>query len=117
MGLERRDEGGRVFFYIFKGDLNSTYSPEFGRGGLNGYFAVNIFQILNSPTLTITLEGRADDGTSWSTVGTFSAITSTGTKQLIQGSLPQVLRYKFDITGASETSGVCIQLFAPQWRD
>jgi hypothetical protein len=106
-----------MFFYIFKGDTNSTYSPEFARGGLTGLFAVMILQILNTPALTITVEGRAINATSWSTVGTFTAITTTGAKSVSLSSLPEVLRYKFDITGASDTSGVCIQLFAPQWRD
>jgi hypothetical protein len=106
-----------VFFYIFKGDGGAVYSPEFGRGGLTAYFAVSILQILNSPTLTITLEGRADDATAWSTITTFSSITTAGVKTLTTGSLPQILRYKFEVAGASETSGVAIQLFAPQWRD
>jgi hypothetical protein len=105
-----------VSFYIFKGDGNPVYGPEFGRGGLDGYFAVKIHQILNSPTLTITLEGRADDDTAWATVTTFSAITTTGVKQLTSSALPQMLRYKFEITGASDTSGVAIELFGPQWR-
>jgi hypothetical protein len=106
-----------VFFYIFKGDGNALYSPEFGRGGLTGLFAVNILQILNSPTLTITVEGRAEDAVTWSTLNTFSSITTGGIKTLSLSSLTQLLRYKFEVTGASETSGVAIQLFAPQWRD
>lgn len=106
-----------MFFYVFKGDGNPVYSPEFGRGGLTGLFALNILQILLSPMLTVTLEGRAEDGTAFVTVGTFSSITTGGIKQLTQGSLPQILRYKFEVAGASETSGVCIQLFSPQWRD
>lgn len=106
-----------MFFYVFKGDGSAVYSPEFGRGGLNGLFALNILQILSSPTATVTLEGRADDGTAFAAVGTFSSITTAGVKQLTQGSLPQILRYKFEVAGASETSGVCIQLYGPQWRD
>ena len=106
-----------MFFYIFKGDGNAVYSPEFSRGALIGNFAVLILQVLSSPTLTITLQGRAADGTSWATVGTFSSITTIGLKTSQQSALPQVLRYKFEITGSSETSGVAIQLLAPQWQD
>lgn len=106
-----------MFFYVFKGDLNALYSPEFGRGGLTGLFALNILQILSSPTMTVTLEGRADDSTSWSTVGTFSSITTAGIKSASFSTLPQILRYKFEVTGSSDTSGVCMQLYSPQWRD
>lgn len=106
-----------MFFYVFKGDLNALYSPEFGRGALSGLFAVNILQILSSPTLTITLEGRAADATSWSTVGTFSSITTAGVKNVTLSTLPQILRYKFEVTGSAETSGVAIELYSPQWRD
>jgi hypothetical protein len=106
-----------MFFYFFKGDGNPVYSPEFARGGLTGLFALNILQILNSPTVTVTIEGRSDDSTAWATVGTYASITTAGVKTLNQGSLTQVLRYKFEAAGSSDTSGVCIQLYSPQWRD
>lgn len=67
--------------------------------------------------MTVTIEGRSDEGTAFASVGTFASITTAGIKQVSQSSLPQILRYRFDVTGGSDTSGVCVQLFSPQWRD
>ena len=105
------------WFYIFKGDGNALYSPQFARQGLVALFACYIHQILNSPTLTITIGGRSDEATAWSSVGTFASITTAGNKTSSQSALPQLLRFKFEVTGASEMSGVAIQLLNPQWRD
>ena len=104
------------FFYLFKGDANSLFSSEFRRGGLAALFSCLILQILNTPTLTITLEGRNEDETSFTTMGTFSSITTVGVKMLDQGTLKEILRFKFDVAGASGNSGVCIELLGPQWR-
>ena len=104
------------FFYVFKGDANSLYSAEFGRGGLAAVFSVNILQILNTPTLTLAVEGRNRDDTSFTTMGTFSSITTAGVKFLDQGALKEILRFKFDVAGASGNSGVCVEMVAPQWR-
>jgi hypothetical protein len=106
-----------MWFYIFKGDGNPLYSPEFARGNLTADFNVFIWQILNSPTLTITIEGRAIDATSWSTVGTFSSITTVGAKSSTQTALPELLRFKFEVAGSSEMSGVAIEILAPVYRN
>ena len=43
---------------LFKLDGNAYYSPEFPRGGLAATFAVDVTQIVGSPTFTITVESR-----------------------------------------------------------
>ena len=104
-------------FYAFKGDGSPVYSPEFRRGGLLAVFSLYIGQVLNSPTLTVTIEGRTEEGTSWATLGTFPSITTAGSKMSSQSAVPQVLRFKFEVTGASEMSGAFIQLLSATWRD
>lgn len=106
-----------MFFYAFKGDGNPLYSPAFARGGLTGLFGAQIIQVLNTPSLAITIEGRDDSGTSWGTIGTFSAITAAGTYTATISALPQMLRYKFNVSGATAMAGVAMQLYAPQWQD
>ena len=72
-----------VGFTLFKLDGNPYHSPEFSRGGLAATFAVDVTQV--SPALvglTITVEHRNSEDTSFSTLGTFSAITGTGTATL-----------------------------------
>ena len=106
-----------MFFYVFKGGGAAVYSPEFGRGNLTGVFNLYAWQILDSGTLAVTVEGRADDATAWSTVGTFSSITTTGAKSSTQTALPQLLRFKFEAGGPNDTSGVCIEILAPVYRN
>jgi hypothetical protein len=104
-----------MIFYIFKGDGNSLYSPEFGRGALDGAFALRVYQIFSTPTITVTLEGRAANATSWANIGSFASITTIGVKTATIGGLPEVLRYRFDVAGPQETSGAAIELYASQW--
>ncbi len=104
------------FIYIFKGDANSLHSGEFARGGLAAIFSFLVVQVMNSPTLTITVEGRNQDETSWTSMGTFSSITTVGVKTADLGTLREILRFKFDVAGAASTAGVCIEMAAPQWR-
>ena len=104
-----------MFFYVFKGGGASVYSPEFGRGGLAGVFNAYIWQVLLTPTLTLTVEGRAASDTSWATVGTFSSITTVGAKSVTLTATPEILRYKFDVAGANDLSGVGIELLTPVW--
>ena len=106
-----------MFFYVFKGGGAAVYSPEFGRGGLDGVFNLYIWQLLNSPTVTVTIEGRAADGTAFATVGTFASITTTGAKASTQTALPEILRFKFEVAGASDHSGVAVEMLAPVWRN
>ena len=104
------------FFYVYKGDANPLFSPEFRRGGLAAVFSCVILQVLNTPTLTLAVEGRNEDDTSFTTMGTFSAITTAGVKFLDQGTLKEILRFRFDVAGASANSGVCVEMVGPQWR-
>ncbi len=104
------------WFYVFKGDANALYSPEFRRQGLAALFACIIYQVLNTPTLTITIEGRNDDTTTWSTMGTFAAISTVGNKFVDVTGLHENLRIKLEVAGASAVAGVAIQLLGPQWR-
>lgn len=106
-----------MVFYVFKGDGNAVYSPEFGRGNLTGVFNLYIWQVLNTPTLTATVEGRSEEATAFASVGTFAAITTIGAKSSTQTALPQILRFKFEVAGSSDTSGVAIEILAPVFRN
>jgi len=90
-----------MFFYVFKGDGTTLFSPEFERQGLAALFGMNILQVFNSPTLTIAIEGRNQDQTTFSSIGTFSAITTSGLKTSDQGGLPEILRFSFTTSGAT----------------
>ena len=52
-----------------------------------------------SPTLDVRLETSLDAGVSWSTVGAFSQITGTGTRNKVFGPLGDSCRWAWTITG------------------
>ncbi len=104
------------WFYVFKGDGGTLYSPEFPRGGLAALFGANILQVFSSPTLLLSVDGRNHDETSFTNMGTFSNITTGGLKQLDLGNLKEILRFGFTISAATAAAGVAIEMVAPQWR-
>ncbi len=104
------------WFYIFKGDGSPLYSREFPRGGLAAIFGMHVWQVLNTPTVTITVEGRNRDDTTFTPLGVFASITTGGIKTLDQGGLLEILRFKFEVAGATSLAGAAIETLAPQWR-
>ena len=49
---------------IFKMDGNEYYSPQFGQGGQAATFAVDVMNLVGSPTVTITIQTRTSEETS-----------------------------------------------------
>lgn len=103
---------------LFKLDGNAYYSPSFRRGGLAATFALNVTHMTGSPTVTVTIQERNEDETSWSDPGVFASITSTGAKQVdLAGPLKEVLRFKFTFDGGDDaTDAVHLLMQAPSWR-
>jgi len=102
---------------VFKLDGSNYYSPEFPRGGLAATFAMDVTHLEGSPTVTVTVEHRNHDETSWTDFGTFASITTTGAKSVDITGAKEVLRfrYTFDAADAS-TDGMHFLMMAPSWR-
>ena len=102
---------------IFKMDGNAYYSPEFGRGGLAATFAMDVTHLVGNPTVTVTVQGRNDDETSWTNLGTFTSITTTGAKSVDVSDIRENVRLKFEFdAGDDSTDGMHFLVMAPSWR-
>jgi len=104
--------------WIFKGSGNTQYSPEFPRGSLAAVFSADVLNLIGSPTLTILVEHRNAEDTGFTTAGTFSSITATGTATLdVTAGLKEIIRfaYGFD-AGDQAEDGVQLYMAPPSWR-
>jgi hypothetical protein len=100
---------------LFKLDANAYYSPEFGRGGLRAVFACMATHISGSGTLDIDIEHRNSDDTAFTSAGTFTQITATGSSTKEVSALKEILRLKFTVGGSGPTSAVGYIMPPPQW--
>ena len=102
---------------LFKMDGSDYYSPEFPRGGLAATFAVDVTHLVGSPTISITVEHRNEDEQSFTTLGSFSNITSIGPASVDITGAKEILRFKVAFDGADDaTDGVHFLMMAPSWR-
>jgi hypothetical protein len=108
---------GTTVFYL---DGNSYYSPEFPRGGLAALFTVDVTHIVlgGAGQVDVLVEHRNTEDTTWSTAGTFSAISSIGAKTLDVTGLKEVVRLSFAFSGGTPaaTDAIHFLIQAPSWR-
>ena len=99
-------------------DGNTYYSPEFPRGGLAATFVVDVTQlVLSSGSITVIVEHRNNEDTTWSTAGTFTAITAVGAASLDVTGLKEVVRLAFGfVTTTTTTDAAHFLVQAPTWR-
>ncbi len=103
---------------VFKLDGSPYFSPEFGRGGLAATFSADVTQVTAGLVgFTITVETRNSEDTSWTTLGTFSAITATGAPTVDLTGCKEIVRfaYSFDATDAA-VAAVHFLMQSPSWR-
>jgi hypothetical protein len=102
---------------LFKLDGNPYYTPSFGRGGLAATFSIEVRNVNATPDVTVTVEHRNEDDTSWTTAGTFSTITAAGTTTLDVTSIKEIVRLKFVFDGGDASdAGIHFFIPAPAWR-
>ena len=102
---------------VFKFDGTPYYSPEFPRGGLAATFAADVTHLQGAPTFTITVEHRNSEDTTWTSLGTFSSVTSAGAVSADLTGIKEIVRfvYTFD-AGDDATDAVHFLMQAPSWR-
>ena len=95
----------------------ATYTAPFARGGLAALFTAEVTQLNGSPTLSIVVQTKNRNETSWSDVGTFTDITATGvhTKDISSG-IKQQVRIAAKLTGGSAGDFVDLRLDGISWR-
>ncbi len=102
--------------YIHSGSGATIYSPAFPRGGLGAIFTASILQMLGAPSLSIGVEHKNIEDTAWTTLGTFSAITSTGNYTKDLSTCKELVRFAYTTTAASGWEGFLVNMTSPAWR-
>lgn len=93
------------------------YSPSFPRGGLAAVFSMDVTHKNGaSVAMTVTVEHKNDDETAWTTAGSFSSITTTGTKTVDVSSIKEEVRLAFTFTAGSAGNFFHVVISAPAWR-
>lgn len=100
---------------LFKLDASPYFSPEFGRGGLRALFSIQTTHISGSGTLTVTIQTRNSDETTWTDLVVSSAISTVTFTQLNASGMEEIARIKFEVGGAGATSAVGFIMPAPIW--
>ena len=102
---------------LFKLDGNDYFSPQFSRGGLAATFACDVTQVANSPDFTITVQHRNSEDTSFTDLGSFTAITAVGEAQKDLTGIKEIVRFKysFDVGDAADAA-VHFLMQPPSWR-
>ena len=95
------------------------YSPVIARQTMHAIFVAQVTNCGGGGTITVNVDvqHRNRSDTSWTSAGTFTAITADGiyTKEL--SGLKELVRYAFNISGAGTSSYSGAQVFggAPSW--
>ena len=102
-------------FNLFVMGGTALYSPSFPRGGEAALFSAETLAKIGAPSLTIDVEHKNFDDTTWTSAGTFSAITSLTVSTKDLSGLKEEIRLKFTMTG---TDGDAFNLLIPEpaWR-
>lgn len=93
----------------------SQYSPTFARGGMAAVFAVEIFAADASTTLTVTVEHKNVEDTSWTTLATLATMSS-GVNTQTATAIKEQLRFAFVVNGTNAYDSVYANVLAPAWR-
>ena len=91
------------------------YTPPFQRGGEAAVFTVEVTHLQGSPSLTVTLQHKNVEDSSWSAVGAFSAITTVGVATKELSGLKEELRFAFTLTATVAGDWLHVLIPAPMW--
>src|SRR5262245_58576907 len=119
----RENRGRRIMLigeYIMRLTGLDQFSAPFGRGGQNAMFSLDVLDVpANGAALAIDVEHKNLEDTTWTTLGSFSSITSTGVKTLTATAIKEMLRFNYSISGGSGAAAAdafYINTLAPVWR-
>lgn len=105
----------RIGFTIHKGDGSDIFSPPFPRGGQDVNASIEVLRV-DGLTLTVTLQHKNLEDTTWATLVGFAAMTTTGVKSANATGCKEMLRYKYAPSGSNAYDSIDINCLAPQWR-
>jgi len=96
-------------------DGNPYYSPAFPKGGDAAVFSVQIVNF-SATSLTVTVQHRTAEETTWTDAGTFTSITTIGLATKDISGLKELVRFKFLVNGSNVYDAVHVFVPPPSWR-
>lgn len=103
-------------FFIFKGTV-SKFTPPFPRGGLAALFGINLQDLWGaSPALDCEVQHKNFDDTSWTTLASFTTMSTIGIHTADVTGLKEEIRLKFTVAGTAAANGVYLGVLTPMWR-
>ena len=97
------------------GGVTAFYSPSYHRAGEAALFSIEVTHKSGSPSLSVDIEHKNEDDTTWSSAGAFTTITATGVATKDISGLKEELRFKFLPTG-TDGEAFHVVLPEPAWR-
>lgn len=97
---------------------NPVYTPGVPRMADSATFKVDVLTFYAAggmPSMTITVEHRGENETSWSTADTFAAVTTTGLVTRTVSGLRDLVRLKFEFTSGPTACFSRFVILPPVW--
>ena len=101
--------------YYRRGTGATQYSPPFGRGGNAALFSCEILDCDASTSLTVVIQHKNAEDTSWTTLATLATMT-TGVNTQTASAIKEQLRYAITVNGSLARQSVYANILAPAWR-
>ncbi len=103
---------GITLFLLANG---AYHSPAFPRGGPGAVFSAEVYQ-MTAVGLTIVVEHKNVEDTSWANAGSFAVWSAAGVKTLDVSGLKELVRFAYAVSGNNGYEGVHFGVFAPAWK-
>lgn len=92
------------------------YSPSFPRGGGAALFALEVYALVSGASLSMHVEHRNVEDTSWTLYGVPISASTVGVHTLEMSGIREEVRLRFSVGGTNPTDTVYANVLAPQWR-
>jgi len=92
------------------------FSPTFPRGGLAALFSWEIRLVEGSSALTVDIEHKNEEDTSFTSAGSIGSMSNEGTYSKDTSGLKEQIRLKFLVSGGSSGDYIHVVLAPPAWR-
>ncbi len=104
--------------FVFKEAANHAYyCSGTTRQGASATFGVEVTHVGGSPTMTVEVQHKNYEETSWTGCGWFTNITATGVHLKDVTALKQQIRLAFSFAAGATGDFVAFRLLAAMWRD
>ena len=92
------------------------YTPTFPRGGLAAVFSFDATHKAGTPTMTINIEHKNAEDTSWTVAASITGVNATGVQTKDVSGIKEEVRISFVFTAGSAGDFFHVVIPEPAWR-